>query len=160
MIKHDLLNLSTVSETVYYAFQHYLKHHGSANPGSNYLHERTNCEKASRILWDYFSGELKPKLKVFISMGYSWELVYLRLVDPYDTSSNSRDIKLTRLNKAYILEKYGNTKVESYVLGFDHELRVPYITIVIKDEIYDSNDIKLTEVSEDNKEEETVKDGH
>lgn len=149
IVNRDLLNLSTISETVYYAFQHYLKHHGSANPGSNYLHERTNCEKASHILWDYFSGELKPKLKVFISMGYSWELVYLRLVDPYDTSSNSRDIKLTRLNKAYILEKYGNTKVESYVLGFDHELRVPYITIVIKDEIYDSNDVKLAEVSED-----------
>lgn len=149
IVNRDLLNLSTISETVYYAFQHYLKHHGSANPGSNYLHERTNCEKASHILGDYFSGELKPKLKVFISMGYSWKLVYLRLVDPYDTSSNSRDIKLTRLNKAYILEKYGNTKVESYVLGFDHELRVPYITIVIKDEIYDSNDVKLAEVSED-----------
>lgn len=152
IVNRDLLNLSTISETVYYAFQNYLKNHGSANPGSNYLHERTNCEKASRILGEYFSGELKPKLKVFVSMGYSWELVYLRLVDPYDTSSNSRDIKLTRLNKAYILEKYGNTKVESYVLGFDHELRIPYITIVIKDEMYGSNDVKLAEVSEDREE--------
>ena len=152
MIKHDLLNLSTVSETVYYAFQNYLKHHWFANPGSNYLHERTNCEKASHILGDYFSGDLKPKLKVFVSMGHSWDLVYLRLVDPYDTSSNSRDIKLTGLNKAYILEKYGNTKVESYEIGFDHELRVPYITIVIKDEMYDSNDVKLAEVSEDREE--------
>ena len=85
-------------------------------------------------------------------MGHSWDLVYLRLVDPYDTSSNSRDIKLTGLNKAYILEKYGNTKVESYEIGFDHELRVPYITIVIKDEMYDSNDVKLAEVSEDREE--------
>lgn len=152
MIKHDLLNLSTVSETVYYAFQYYLNHHGSANPGSNYIYEKINCVKASRILGEYLSGELKPKLKVFVSMGHSWDLVYLRLVDPYDTSSNSRDIKLTGLNKAYILEKYGNTKVESYEIGFDHELRVPYITIVIKDEMYDSNDVKLAEVSEDREE--------
>ena len=43
MIKHDLLNLSTVSETVYYAFQYYLNHHGSANPGSNYIYEKINC---------------------------------------------------------------------------------------------------------------------
>ena len=160
MINSDLVNSSTILETVYYAFQHYLKNHGSANPGSRYLCERTNCEKASLILGSYFSGELKPKLKVFISMGHNWDLTYLRIIDPHVTSWNPREIKLTRLNKAYILEKYGNTKVEYYSLGFDHELRTPYITIVIKDEIYDSNDTKLTEVADDNKEEEMVKDGN
>ena len=51
MIKHDLLNLSTVSETVYYAFQYYLNHHGSANPGSNYIYEKINLNLKSKIFF-------------------------------------------------------------------------------------------------------------
>lgn len=157
MINRDLVN-STILETVYYAFQYYLKHHGSANPGSNYLYEKTNCEKASRLLGDYFSGELKPKLKAFISMNHNLDLTYLRIVDKYDESLNPKEIQLTRLNKAYILEKYGNTKVEYYMLGFTPELKMPYITITIK--AYDSDDTKTTARSDDNKEEEIVKNGN